>query len=159
MVRVSKHTISVSAACKWSRGFHGTCEQLSEARGVLNAPHLLLHDPLFLHLPLPSRPSYTFFFCDSCMAFSLRSQQRADHRFSDAFCEQLAPVPERSSFTPEFLNQERVSCRSVLPKWVFAAPKRPGAALAWAAGRGEFACSIKSEKKCVKIGTLRTKPG
>lgn len=44
-------------------------------------------------------------------------------------------------------------------KMGFRRSEGPGAALAWAAGRGEFACSIKSEKKCVKIGTLRTKPG
>ncbi len=32
MVRVSKHTISVSATCKWSRVYHGTCNRLSKAR-------------------------------------------------------------------------------------------------------------------------------
>lgn len=29
--------------------------------GLNNCPHLLFHDPLFLCLPLPSQPSFTFF--------------------------------------------------------------------------------------------------
>lgn len=158
MVRVSKHTISVSAACKWSRGFHGTCDQLSEARGVLNAPP-----------PPPSRSS-----------FSTSSPPLATilHFFSAIVACRFPYTPNNvqiTDFRSPFVSNWHLSQNGAASlqnsgsgtgklqvstsKMGFRCSEGPAAALVWAAGRGGFACSIKSEKKCVKIGTLRTKPG
>lgn len=83
--------------------------------------------------------------------------------FSLAFCERLASVPKRSSFTPESpvrTDRERVSRRSVLPN---------GKSGRFSALRGAWCCGgvgcgsrwirplTEIEKENVKIGTSRTK--
>ncbi len=139
--------------------------------GLNKRPPPLFHDPLFLCLPSPRNHSSLFSALVARTHASLRFPLTPDVSscrsliFSLAFCEQLAPVPERSSFTPESpvrTDRERVSRRSVLPNG------KSSRFLAWCCagvccGSRWTQLLTEIKKENVKIGTSRTecsrKPG